>query len=203
MKIAIEGMDGVGKTTIAKRFAAENGFIYLDKPLNELFDSTISRSAEFLPEIYSKIYDFDDESIKAWFFGLGNIYSFVKYKNEDLIVDRHFASNYFWNGTEKTNEVFKCMLDLIGVPDLTILLYASVETRLRRLYKRNPGDYDLRDTDKHVLGYDKMEKFLIDFNIPYVLIDTERKNEDEVYDEVCCAILDYKAKLYSRNLAKK
>lgn len=73
MKIAIEGMDGVGKTTIAKRFAKENGFIYLDKPLNELFGS----ANNMISELYNKIYDFDDESIKAWFFGLGNIYSFL------------------------------------------------------------------------------------------------------------------------------
>lgn len=198
MKIAIEGMDGVGKTTIAKRFAKENGFIYLDKPLNELFGS----ANNMLSELYNKIYDFDDESIKAWFFGLGNIYSFLKYNNDDLIVDRHFVSNYFWNGTKKTDCVFKSMIDLIGVPDITILLYASVETRLKRLYKRNPNDYDLSDKEKHVLGYDKMIKFLDDFKIPYVVIDTEGKNEEEVYNEVNNVILNYRKTSPTKKLTK-
>ena len=33
IKIAIEGMDGVGKTTIAKRIANEYQMLYIEKPL--------------------------------------------------------------------------------------------------------------------------------------------------------------------------
>ena len=76
------------------------------------------------------------------------------------------------------------MIDLVGKPDITILLYASVNTRMERLYIRNQNDYDLTDPEKKVLGYDKMLDFLDKYELPYILIDTEGKTIDEVYSEV-------------------
>lgn len=184
MKIAIEGMDGVGKSTLAKRIAKEFEFIYLEKPLTSLFQSDKFDSSEMLANISKRIYEFKDETIKAWFFGLGNIYSFLQYEDADLVIDRHFVSNYFWNGSPKTDDIFKNMINIIGIPDVTILLYADVETRLERIKKRDLNDYDLVDCEKHVFGYDKMIKFLDDFNIPYVLVDTIDKSEDDVFEEV-------------------
>ena len=95
MKIAIEGMDGVGKTTIAKMVANSNNMIYVEKPLTNLFETEDKDGKKILAKVSEKIYEFDDEAIKAWFFGMGNIYTFLKYKESDLIIDRHFASNYF------------------------------------------------------------------------------------------------------------
>ena len=37
--IAIEGMDGVGKTTIAKRVAEDYNFKYIEKPLAYILDT--------------------------------------------------------------------------------------------------------------------------------------------------------------------
>ena len=76
------------------------------------------------------------------------------------------------------------MIELIGVPDLTIVLTASIQSRMERLYKRNPNDYDLADMEKHVKGDDKMINFLREFNIPFVEVNTDNKNVDEVYEEV-------------------
>lgn len=185
IKIAIEGMDGVGKTTIAKRIANEYQMLYIEKPLEEIFNTPDLNGKANLSAVSNNIYSLNDEVVKAWFFGMGNIYSFLSHKKESLVVDRHFASNYFWNGSERSNSIFKNMIDIIGKPDITILLYASVETRLKRLYQRNKNDFDLSDTEKHVLGYDKMIDFLEKFEITYVLVNTENKNQDEVYLEVC------------------
>ena len=195
-------MDGVGKSTIAKKIAKSLGYIYLDKPLKELFQTEKTNGEELLSIISNKIYDFDTEIIKAWFFGMGNIYSFLKYKNEDLVIDRHFASNYFWNGTSETNCIFKNMIDLIGVPDLTIVLYASVKTRIERIYSRNPKDYDLQDQEKHVDGYDKMLNFFNQFNVPYIFVNTENKTEEEIYIEVLNLIKEYNKKPYGKVLKK-
>lgn len=184
MKIAIEGMDGVGKSTVAKAITEEYGFKYIEKPMNEIFNTPSFNGKDVLDEVSRNIYDLDTKILKAWFFGLGNLYTFDKYKDEDLVIDRHFVSNYFWNGNEHSNIIYRTMIELIGVPDLTILLYATPKTRLERLYLRNPNDYDLTDTEKHVDGYDKMIEFLDSFDIPYVLVNTEDKNENEVIEEV-------------------
>ena len=184
MKIAIEGMDGVGKSTVAKRLAREHEFTYIEKPLTELFDTVSCDGKENLKNVSNNIYDLDTDILKAWFFGLGNLYTFDKYKNENLVIDRHFVSNYFWNGNANSDIIFKTMIELIGTPDLTVLLYATPKTRLQRLYLRDPNDYDLTDEEKHVDGYDKMIDFLQRFEIPFTLVNTENKTSEEVYDEV-------------------
>ena len=189
MKIAIEGMDGVGKTTISRKISEEFGMVYIEKPLTNLFDTKVSDGKETLDAVSRSIYNFDDEIIKAWFFGLGNIYSIIKNYDNDIVIDRHFASNYFWNGSDRSDCIFETMINLIGVPDITIVLTASIESRLNRLYLRNPNDYDLTDPEKMVKGDDKMIMFLEKFNIPYISVDTNNKSIEEVYGEVKNIIL--------------
>ena len=192
MKIAIEGMDGVGKSTIAKLISDKNDLMYLEKPLTNLMETKDIDGKRNLQNISENIYDLDDEILKAWFFGLGNLYSFINYKDKDLIIDRHFASNYFWNGTERSKPIYKLMMNIIGKPDITIVLYASVKTRLERIAKRNNTDYDLIDKEKHVYGYDKMINFLKEFDIPYVIIDTEEKSIEDICAEIQKIIDSYK-----------
>lgn len=177
-------MDGVGKSTVAKQIAERHHLQYIEKPMTEIFDTALCDGKDTLNAVSRNIYDLDTSILKAWFFGLGNLYVFDKYRNKDLIIDRHFASNYFWNGNEQSDIIFRTMKELVGVPDVTILLYASPETRMQRLYLRNPNDYDLTDTEKHVDGYDKMLSFVKKFEIPYVFVDTENKTVDDVVDEV-------------------
>lgn len=201
--IAIEGMDGVGKTTIAKRVAEDYNFKYIEKPLTCILDTKLLSGKKILDEISKNIYNFDDEILKAWFFGLGNLYTILKYKDENLIIDRHFISNYFWNGTEKSNRIFQIMIDLIGKPDLSIILYASPKTRLKRIYARNKDDYDLSDKEKHIEGYDKMLTFVNEFQIPYVVINTENKDINEVYQEVVDIIKDMQKRKQNKILEKR
>lgn len=200
--IAIEGMDGVGKTTIAKMLAEDYSFKYIEKPLSYIFDTKILSGNINLREISKNIYNFNDEILKAWFFGLGNLYTILKYEGEDLIIDRHFVSNYFWNGNERSNRVFQVMIDLIGKPDLTVILYASPKTRMKRIYARNKNDYDLTDQEKQVDGYDKMIAFVNDFQLPYVIVNTENKSMDEVYQEVTNIIQDLKKRKHDKVLIK-
>lgn len=200
--IAIEGMDGVGKTTIAKMLAEDYSFKYIEKPLSYIFDTKILSGNINLREISKNIYNFNDEILKAWFFGLGNLYTILKYEGEDLMIDRHFVSNYFWNGNERSNRVFQVMIDLIGKPDLTVILYASPKTRMKRIYARNKNDYDLTDQEKQVDGYDKMIAFVNDFQIPYVIVNTENKSMDEVYQEVTNIIQDLKKRKHDKLLIK-
>ena len=184
MKIAIEGMDGVGKSTIAHMIAEKYKFNHVEKPLAELFETPSIDGMTNLSGIASNIYKLKDERLKAWFFGLGNLHSFISHEDEDIVLDRHFASNYFWNGSEKSKPIFSLMKAFISVPDLTLVLYASPETRMKRIYSRDSHDYDLSDSEKKVNGYDRIFSFLNEFEIPYVLIDTEGKSVDEVFSEV-------------------
>ncbi|MDD4795862.1 MAG: AAA family ATPase [Bacilli bacterium] len=184
MKIAIEGMDGVGKTTIAKKIAEDNGLMYIDKPLHYFFEDNAENGYADLMKMANRLYDVDDPVIRSWFFGLGNLVCFRKFQDQGFVVDRHFVSNYFWNGSDESYQVFESMINIISVPDLTILLYATPETRLKRLIKRDPNDKDITDPEKKVDGYDKMLKFVELFKLPYLFINTEDKTIDEIVNEI-------------------
>lgn len=184
MKLAIEGMDGVGKTTIGQRIALDNELIYIDKPLHYFFEDSAEEGYKDLMKLVNRIYNVKDPVIRSWFFGLGNLFCFRNFQKEDFIVDRHFISNYFWNGDEQSDIVFESMINIIGVPDLTIILYASPEVRMERLKKRNPNDRDISDPEKQVNGYDKMLSFFEKFQMPYILVNTENKTIEEVVSEI-------------------
>lgn len=189
MKLAIEGMDGVGKTTIAKRIAEDNNLLYIDKPLHYFFEDSAENGYRDLMQMANRIYDIKDPVIRSWFFGLGNLFCFRNFQKENFIVDRHFVSNYFWNGDEQSDKVFESMINIIGVPDLTIVLYASPKVRMDRIIKRNPFDKDINDPEKQVDGYSKMINFLRQFQMPYILVDTENKTIEEVVCEINNTIL--------------
>lgn len=177
MIYAIEGMDGVGKTSCAKLLAEHLGYDHISTPVQNFFVGG-NKNPEF-KNTMNIMYDMTDKVVKSYFIGLGNL---VACRNKDnMVLDRHFASNYFWNGGPESDMVFHNLIALIGKPDMTFLLRASVETRLKRLYGRDPNGWDLIDPEKHVLGHDKMEEFLIKFEIPYKAIDTDHKSERQVF----------------------
>lgn len=187
MKIAIEGMDGVGKTTIAKELAKRNGFTYIGNAIHQLFGITDKDSS------YYKMFQAKEDEIflrsgndilRAWLCSLGNIYTATQANAKDIIVDRHILSNFQQNGTRENIEIYQTLLSLIGVPDMSVILYASPKVRLQRIYDRNANDKDLRDDTIKVDGYNGMIKFAQKFNMPHIVIDTEEKNIDDIVQEI-------------------
>lgn len=190
MIIAIEGMDGVGKTTVAKSIEKDCNFKYIKDPLKELLEI----NQEHLEKISNKVFNFDDIRIKAWYLALGDIYALKNYKNENIIMDRHILLNYFWNGNKESEKIFETQIKLFGKPDLTILLYASPEVRMKRILNRNPNDPDLKKQGMKEYGYDKLTKFLEKYNYNYVLVNTEEKLINEVIEECKNIIEEYISK---------
>ena len=183
MHIAIEGMDGVGKTTAMKNLAKKLNFKIVEKPLHYMLDE----DGDFTN--YIRIRDYINEQVendilRAWCYGLGNIFSYHRFENENIITDRHFVSNYFWCGTDETEDIFECMVDLIGKPDFTILLFASAEEGARRIKIRDPNDPDIHKAKLYPMAKDKMESFLQRYDMNYVVIDTTNMNAEEVVEKM-------------------
>ncbi len=181
MRIAIEGMDGVGKTTLAKILVKKLDYEYVDKPFKFLFDG-LNLDENDIKNIEWKLYETQDEALITLFYGMGLLYGTRCNLSENIIYDRHFVSNYYWHGTEETETLHNELIKLCGEPDLTILLKAKISTRMQRIYDRNHDDKDLSNCAMYDDGYDKMEKFLESNGFDYIVIDTDNLMPDEVAD---------------------
>ena len=184
MLIAVEGMDGVGKTEISKHICNNHGFTFVEKPLHYFYNDGAEQKYADLMKVANRMYDIDDNVLKSWYIALGNMYVARMFKDENIVIDRHLVSNYYWNGGEDSDLVFQTLIETSGTPDLTILLYATPKTRMERLAKRDKNDPDLFDPEKQDDGYDKMLEFIHKFNLPHIIIDTENMTLDEVKEIV-------------------
>lgn len=179
MIISIEGMDGVGKTTVSKSIEKEFNFKYVKEPLKELFEI----DDKHIEKISKKIFNNQDSKLIAWYLALGDIYALEQYKNDNIVLDRHILLNYYWNGNDESEEIFNTQIKMFGKPDLTIILYASPEVRMRRILNRNPNDPDLQNKNMMKDGYDKLLEFVKKYEYNYVMIDTDNLSIDEVINE--------------------
>lgn len=185
MIVAIEGMDGVGKTTIAKRIEKDLNYTYVKEPLKDLFEV----DSKHILNISKKIFNTSNDRLIAWYLALGDIYALNNFKNQNVILDRHILLNYFWNGNLDTEQIFKTQIEMFGKPDLTILLVASIETRRKRILERNPNDPDLNNFNMWKYGYDKMIHFLEKYNYTYEVVNTDNLSIEETLN-ICKTLIN-------------
>ncbi|MBD3214356.1 MAG: AAA family ATPase [Candidatus Lokiarchaeota archaeon] len=182
MHIAIEGMDGVGKTSTCRLLSKKIKFQFIEKPLHYLFDSENSF------DNYLRIRDYvnlqENRHFTAWFYGLGNIFLYHKFGIEDIITDRHLVSNYVWSGNETSEVVFDCLTTILKNPDCTFILHANDEVLKERLKMRDKNDPDIVKIRFNNKIIKKMEQFLLKNNMKYYKIDTSHLTLEEVVDRI-------------------
>ncbi len=178
--IAIEGMDGVGKTTASRLLAEKLGYEYIEKNLHYLFDENGEFDNYF--RIRDKVNKSSDRLFTSWFYGLGNIYLYTMFKDKNIVTDRHFLSNYAWSGTEDNIEVYDLLVKKLGAPNLTVILYANESTIFARLRHRDEHDSDLDKVKIAKEKYEKMIYFCEKYKLPYMVIDTSNLTPDEIVE---------------------
>ena len=200
MRIAIEGMDGSGKTTIAKILSEKLGYKYIDKPFKIIYEG-LNLNEKQIKDLEWRLYELEDEALLTMFYGIGLLYG-TRCSDENIIYDRHFVSNYYWHGNEETKKLHEIIVDLCGKPDLTILLKANVDERMKRINDRDKLDRDLTNSAMYDYGYDKMENYLRDNNFNYLIIDTEQFNQEEVIEKIIENIHKMNAKILVKKRKK-
>lgn len=180
--IAIEGMDGVGKTTASKLLAKRLGYKFIDKNLRELFDD--GDSYDNYIRIRDKVNASPDRLFTAWFYALGNIYLHTAHEKENIVTDRYFLSNYAWSGTANNDEVYDLLVKKLGFPDLTVILYADEHAILSRLRHRDELDSDIKKVTLAKEKYEKMIYFCEKYKMPYMVIDTSNLSHEEVVEVI-------------------
>ena len=178
--ISIEGMDGVGKTTTCRLLAEKLGYKFIEKNLRFLFDEN-DGSDNYL-RIRDKVNADPDRLFTSWFYGLGNIYLYSMFKDENIVTDRHFLSNYAWSGTADNTEVYELLIKKLGFPALTVILYANDNAIAKRLRSRDENDSDLCKVKQAKEKYEKMIYFCEKYQMSYMLIDTSELTPEQVVE---------------------
>lgn len=181
--ISIEGMDGVGKSTTCKLLSERLGYKFVEKPLHYLFDESEDKFDEYI-RIRDQVNANPNRVFTSWFYGLGSIYMYEMFKDENIVTDRHFASNYAWSGADNNGEVYDLLIQKLGKPKLTVILYSPSETIVNRLISRDKNDSDIVKAKKSENIYKRMIDFCEMKKLPYLVIDTSSLRPEDVVDRI-------------------
>ncbi len=188
--ISIEGMDGVGKSTICKELSKHLNYRFVEKPLHYLFSNP--KDITLYQQISKRVNQNEDRTFTAWYYGLNNIYLYTLFSNENIITDRHIVSNYCWSGTADNEDIYDMILSKIGKPSLTVILYATPEVIRSRLIQRNPKDGDLKKVLQAEENYKKMLYFCEKKKLPFIQIDTSHLSKNQVVETILEKIKELK-----------
>lgn len=187
MIITIDGLDGAGKSTLAKKLSNALEFEYVDKPIYELFNVKGDNNYLYneIKLMQEKVYNETDSNfLKSYFTGLGLIYINECMKDKNIIIDRGLLSAYTFNGDEKSKPLFEFLIKQGIFFDLSIFLIASSDVRLSRMKKRNKNDPDMFIDKIKNLNHDSVISFINEHKeLPCYFINTDNKCEEEVFCE--------------------
>ncbi len=189
--ISIEGMDGVGKSTTCKLLAEKLGYTFVEKPLHYLLDDNEEEIKQY-QKVAKRVNSNENRNFTAWYYGLNNIYLYEKFKDQNIVTDRHIVSNYCWSGADCNKDIYNLILKKIGKPKLTVILYATPETIMSRLKKRDINDADIIKVNKSEKAYERMIYFCETKKFKYIVVDTSKKTVQEVVDEILKKIEELK-----------
>ena len=184
MLIAIEGIDGVGKTTIGKALAKRIGFKFVDKALQKAFDIPIDQYVKLRESL--KTYPIANNELMAMFFGINNILCGAIGINDDIIADRYITSSYYWYGNQSNEHIYDALIHSAGKPALTVLLDASTKIILSRINNRKYEDENERKRELSIVQnqifISKTTHFLERKMFDYIVVKNEKASVDEVVE---------------------
>ncbi len=136
--VAVEGVIGVGKTSLAKKISERYNFHLLNEIVGE---------NPFLSKFYENIEEWSFQTEMFFlcnrFKQLEDIQNNYLSKNKSVVSDYHMFKNLiFANQTlkkdhfEKYKKIFHILNEDLPKPDIVIYLYANIDTLLKRIEKR-------------------------------------------------------------------
>lgn len=170
--ISIEGIDGVGKSTLTKKLAQYLQCDILEKPLaTKIGIEEYTRQKEEMHKIGGKqLIDFYISS-----------YEFIN--NYDRIVtDRYIGSLYSWGVDDSNKEHFFESLKKLPLPTVAIFLIGDPEVIYKRALLRDGNDIDARKANLSFIHLDKYKEIYKKLNVPFIIIDTKNLDQDEVFN---------------------
>ncbi len=188
MIVTIDGYDGTGKTTLAKKLAEKYGLIYVYKPficMNSIVNKIpYAKAIEITKieekELWTKPLDF--KKITKYY--CDAFLWLTNFKDKyNIILDRGILTSYAVTGYPETEEVFDYYVYKNCFFDGSIYLTADDNERVRRIRANDPNDPDL----KHPIKWrdNNLEEYAATRNLNYHKISTDNKTTEEVFEEAC------------------
>lgn len=192
MRIAIGGMIAAGKSSISKRVAKKFNLKLIDEfeGDDEVFNTILKWLYEGKEnvEMLLQIYFIHNQYLKH-----------VEYEN-NYVVDRDVIEHWIFAQKNLQNQprvlnmyngLFHAYMNDIVLPDHYFILDIDWENFKKRIYKRNRSvEIENFENNKKYFK-DLLENYkdmlvsqCIIYNIPYTVIDTNSKNENEVFEIV-------------------
>jgi thymidylate kinase len=179
MLIAIEGIDGVGKTTIGKAIANKLNYSFREKALQEVWDISFDRYISLQDALKAT----NNNEIMAMFFGLNNLLCGIDGISNNIVADRYIATNYFWYGTEKNECIYDALLSVSEKPVLTVILRASTETLQKRIEVKESKSRIVQELEKIKNNEEfvpKTKYFLERKGLDYIIVDNDSTSIEDV-----------------------
>ena len=103
--ISISRKYGCGGRELAQILAEKLNLKFVEKPLHYLLP--YDNKVEAYRQIAREVNEILNRNFTAWFYGLSNMYLYQKFKNKNIITDRHIVSNYCWSGTKNNLDIYR------------------------------------------------------------------------------------------------
>lgn len=173
--VVIEGMDGVGKTTITKLLAEQlNAISYKIPPtdLNSIRDK-IDDSNKYTRFFYY---------LSTTYYASEIILSMVKL-GQSVVCDRYYQTTLSAYDNDVMNLInSEEIIDKLYTPDFCFLLTVSEEERLKRLNKREYlSKDDIESMKNRTLREAQISKY---YQMDMIKIDTTNKTEENILNEI-------------------
>lgn len=187
MLIAVEGIDGSGKTTVGKAIAQRLQFGFLEKVLQSTSGLSLSEYIKLREGL--KQNTIAKDQIMSMFFGMNNLICGTLGKTQNVVADRYIATNYYWYGCAETEPLFDTLIRLSGKPQLTVLLDISHETMQKRIEDRNYNSQSEKDRELALIPHvdlfsTKVTEFLNRYSFNYMIIKNDNRHISDIVDEV-------------------
>ncbi len=180
MFIALEGGDGTGKTTLCSALAEKLRATPYATPPKKYMEVRTRVDKEAPSDEHYKfyrdgVYDASDE-IKALLQNDGRV-----------VCDRYWLTTYTYHQVMGV-PVPKTDFDNVVVPTLTVLLALNHDVQIGRILRRGMSAGDRRALDQQreiALAY---YRNAVEFNLPFLLLDTQRFSTKECVEIVVKAL---------------
>ena len=185
MIVTVDGYDGTGKTTLAKKLATRYNLTYLEKPIIRMFQMqnhcTYEEATRLVEQRVSGMHEHSGNEEKVRFYCEAFIWLKSFERECNIVLDRGILTTYAVYGDCNTEDIFDYYISKGAFFDISFYLVANDEERRRRILQRDPNDPDLKRPIKWHAN--NLEEFALSRRLNFHKIDTNVTTTAQVYDE--------------------